>query len=329
MSADTTGQPVGVGVVGAGQAGAQHLRALADCRDAVAVAVCDTDKSRLEDIDAGFEKRPGPALGTSTSLAEMFEDPRVELVALATPPATHLDLALRVLTAGRGVLIEKPPLLTSDALSSVLAEAAGRGLTAGVMLQHRFRLPAAVHGSPWSPQSVAVAEVVRYRPPSHYARDAWRTDPTASGGALIAHLGVHFLDLACQLLGTPREIAGFADPIPGTGLDQRVACTVEFGQGARLSFIGTTAVDQRSERLAVYDTGRALTVAGTTTSYEAAGTSECFTASTGGLRTKVYSDVAQAVRAHGQPKVAGLGAAAGVVRLLEMIGRLPGQESAA
>jgi predicted dehydrogenase len=329
VSGGTRGQPVGVGIVGAGQAGSQHLAALADCRDAVAVAVCDTDKIRLDDLIAGRNERNEPPLRASTSLGELLEDPRVELVALATPPVTHLELAMRVLAAGRGLLLEKPPLLTTEDLAAVLSEAAGRGLAAGVMLQHRFRLPASVNASPWSPATVAAAEVVRYRPASHYARDAWRTDPAASGGALIAHLGVHFLDIACQLLGMPREVTGFVDPIPGTSLDQRVAFTAEFGQGARLSFIGTTGVDQRAERLAVYDAGRSLTVQGPATTYEATGAAEHFTVGTAELRVKVYSDMAQAVRGRGQPRVADLRSAAGVVRLLEMIGRLPGREAQA
>jgi predicted dehydrogenase len=259
----------------------------------------------------------------------LLADSRVELVALATPPDTHFALAMQVLAGGRGLLLEKPPLLASADLSAVLAEADQRALTVGVMLQHRFRLPASATDRPWSPAAVAAAEVVRYRPAAHYARDAWRTDPKASGGALTAHLGVHFLDLACQLLGMPCAVTGSVDMIPGTVLDQRVAFTAEFGQGSRLSFIGTTGVDQRAERLAVYDAGRSLTVRGTSTVYQAGDASEEFTAGTAELRGKVYSDVASAMRRQGQPRVAGLHASVGIVRLLEMIAQLPspgGQE---
>ncbi len=321
--------PVGVGVIGAGQAGGQHLDALAGCPDAAAVAVCDSDPARLARVVRERAGRDRTPLAASESLMSLLADPRVELVALATPPDTHFALAMQVLTAGRGLLLEKPPLLASADLSAVLAEADQRGLTVGVMLQHRFRLPASVTTRPWSFAAVAAAEVVRYRPAAHYARDAWRANPKASGGALIAHLGVHFLDLACQLLGTPSGVTGLIDTIPGTVLDQRVAFTAEFDQGSRLSFIGTTAIDQRAERFAVYDAGRSLTVQGTRTRYQARDTSEEFTAGTAELRGRVYSDVAQAMRKHGQPRVAGLHASAGIVRLLEMIGQLPtrgGQE---
>jgi predicted dehydrogenase len=315
--------------VGAGQAGGQHLDALASCPDATAVAVCDSDPARLERVMRDRAGRDRTPLAASDSLMSLLADPRVELVALATPPDTHFPLAMQVLAAGRGLLLEKPPLLASADLSAVLAEADQRGLTAGVMLQHRFRLPASATTRPWSPATVAAAEVVRYRPAAHYARDAWRTDPKASGGALIAHLGIHFLDLACQLLGMPSGVTGSIDTIPGTVLDQRVAFTAEFGQGSRLSFIGTTAVDQRAERLAVYDAERSLTVQGTSVSYRAGDVSEEFTAGTAELRGRVYSDVALAVRKRGQPRVAGLHASAGTVRLLELIAQLPvrgGQE---
>ena len=313
--------PVGVGIVGAGQAGGQHLDALAGCQEATAVAVCDTDKQRLSELAA----RHGPGLAAVSSLDDLLADDRVRLVALATPPGTHATLALQVLRAGRSLLLEKPPVLTSGDLALVVAEAEARGLVAGVMLQHRFRLPAMTGSPPWSASTVAAVEVVRYRPASHYDRDPWRTDPAASGGALIAHLGVHYLDLACQLLGIPAGLTGQVDPRPGTALDQRVSFTAEFGQGARLSFIGTTAVDQRAERLAAYDTGRSLTVQGNSTTYQAGEAREQITARTPELRTRVYSDVAMAIRENRPPRVAGLRSAAGVVRLMELIGELPGR----
>jgi predicted dehydrogenase len=314
---------VGVGIVGAGQAGVQHLDALSCCPEAAAVTLWDSDAARLSRAIAARRDGPCPAPEPASSLRGLLSDDRVRIVALATPPGTHAELAMTALTAGRAVLLEKPPLLTSADLELVCAEAERRGLAAGVMLQHRFRLPAAAR-APWSPDAIAAVEVVRYRPPAHYGRDPWRTNPAASGGGLIAHLGIHYLDLACHLLGSPADITGTADLLPGTGLDQRVMFTARFGQGARLAFAGTTAVDAHAERIAVYDADRVLTVEGNATSYTAGETRERLTASTAELRARVYSDMAAAVRDGRPPDVAGLRSAVGVVRLLELIGGLPG-----
>ena len=43
---------------------------------------------------------------------EMLADDSLEAVIVATPVATHAELAKRALEAGKHVLVEKPPALT-------------------------------------------------------------------------------------------------------------------------------------------------------------------------------------------------------------------------
>ncbi|HST80758.1 MAG TPA: Gfo/Idh/MocA family oxidoreductase [Kineosporiaceae bacterium] len=312
-------RPVHVGVVGAGAAGRQHLAALRGCHDVVVAGVCDPDPSRLS---AALAEPTGPGSAPPrgySGLAEMLADERIELIAIATPPGSHAELATEVLAAQRSVLLEKPPLLSVDDLERVVADADARGLVAGVMLQHRFRLPRPAVTATWSAAAVGILEVIRYRPVEHYQRDGWRSDATNSGGGLIAHLGVHYLDLACQVLGTPAEIVGTMDGVPGMDLDQRVAFCARFPAGQVLTFIGTTAVDRRSERLAIYDTGRELVVDEQVTR-DSDSPGELFAAApTSALRTQVYLDLAHALRSGRRPEVADLQASIGVVRMMELV----------
>lgn len=312
-------RPVHVGVVGAGAAGRQHLAALRGCHDVVVAAVLDPDASRLS---AALAEPAGPGLDPPrgySSFEQMLDDERIELIAIATPPGTHAELATRALAAQRSVLLEKPPLLSVAELDLVVADADERGLVAGVMLQHRFRLPRPAVTAVWSRASVATLEVVRHRPVEHYHRDAWRSEAASSGGGLIAHLGVHYLDLACQVLGTPAELVGTVDGVPGMDLDQRVAFCARFPAGPLLTFIGTTAVDRRSERLAIYDTGRELVVDEQVTRDGGSGGELLAAPPTSALRTQVYLDLAHALRAGVRPEVADLRDAVGVVRLMELV----------
>jgi predicted dehydrogenase len=309
--------PVGLGIVGAGSAGRQHLAAVTGCADVAPVAVCDPDPSALADLAA---RAPGDVrLRTVPALDELLDDSRIELVAVATPPGNHAALALQVLASGRAVLLEKPPTLTVDELDAVVADADRRGLAAGVMLQHRFRIPPPALARSFGADAVGNVEVVRYRPYQHYARAAWRTDVAASGGGLIAHLGVHYLDLACQVLGMPTGMTGTVDAVPDTAIDQRVAFTTQFASGARLSFIGTTAVDRRSERLAVYGDRRALVVSEECTTYTVDTRTTHPAPPTHALRTAAFADMAHAVRERRRPGTVDLRSARGVVRLLELV----------
>jgi predicted dehydrogenase len=72
----------------------------------------------------------------SGSLDEVLADPAVQAVAIATPAATHVDIALAALAAGKHVLVEKPLAATwADGVKVVqAAEEAGRCL----MLDHTY-----------------------------------------------------------------------------------------------------------------------------------------------------------------------------------------------
>jgi predicted dehydrogenase len=115
-----TGAPVGVAVVGAGYWGPNLMRNFANSPSTELVHVCDLDPDRAKRV-----------LGTrshvrvSADLESVLDNPEVEAVAVATPPASHLPIALSCLDAGRHVLMEKP-LATSVADGITLVEAAER-----------------------------------------------------------------------------------------------------------------------------------------------------------------------------------------------------------
>src|SRR4051812_32680959 len=109
---------VGVGVIGTGVMGSEHARLISrEIPNAYLAGVFDVDAVRAQAAAAG---------------AIIFPDPRslitsdcVGAVLVATPDATHGELALACLEAGKPVLCEKP-LATSaaDALRVVQAEVA-------------------------------------------------------------------------------------------------------------------------------------------------------------------------------------------------------------
>ena len=95
--------PVGVAVLGAGYWGPNIVR------NALALAatdvkwVCDRDVSRARSV-VGAQS----SVRVAADLDEVLADDTVEAVAIATPPATHAELALQCIEAGRHVLVEKP-----------------------------------------------------------------------------------------------------------------------------------------------------------------------------------------------------------------------------
>ena len=117
-----------VAVVGCGQWGLNHLRTFAAQLGAEAVTAVDTDPERLARATGMFA-----GLRAQPDLKAVLDDRSVDAVVIATPTATHLDLARRALLAGKHVLCETPLCETGDGAHELvaLAAAAGRVLMVG------------------------------------------------------------------------------------------------------------------------------------------------------------------------------------------------------
>jgi predicted dehydrogenase len=124
-----------VAVIGCGYWGSKHARVLHALDDVDEVVHVDGRDDRLQALSRSY-----PGTRTCTRLQAAL--PLVDAVVIATPPTTHVPLALGALAAGKHVLIEKP-LATNGADARRLiaaAEEAGRVLMVG----HTFEYNAAV-----------------------------------------------------------------------------------------------------------------------------------------------------------------------------------------
>jgi len=110
--------PVGIAIVGAGYWGPNLVRNTLQSPATRLVAVCDSDVVRatsLTEVLSGVE--------ATDDVRHLLEDPKVEAIVVATPPATHLDVAMAAIEAGKHVLVEKP-LASSYAEGRALVDAA-------------------------------------------------------------------------------------------------------------------------------------------------------------------------------------------------------------
>ena len=124
-------QPVGLAVVGYGYWGPNIARNLVERPELRLLGLCELDAERV----AAFSDRH-PGIPTHSDLDTVLLDPRVEAVAIATPPRTHHALVRRALEAGKHVLVEKPLATTSDDAEDLIALAAEQDLV--LMPGHTF-----------------------------------------------------------------------------------------------------------------------------------------------------------------------------------------------
>jgi predicted dehydrogenase len=132
-----------VGVVGVGYWGSKHVRVLHGLERVSSVAVIDPRHERLHALTKTF-----PSVLAFTTLEAAL--PAVDAVVVATPPTTHVPIALAAIGAGKHVLVEKP-LATTGADAQRLIDAAeqqGVQLMVGHTFEHNsavWRLRELVH----------------------------------------------------------------------------------------------------------------------------------------------------------------------------------------
>jgi predicted dehydrogenase len=136
-SVNTTGTAVGIAVIGAGYWGPNLVRN-AQATPALRLRyLCDLDVEKARRVLGQYS-----TVRVTASLDEVLADPEVHAVAIATPAATHLPVALAALEAGKHVLVEKPLAANFEDGRKLVETAESRGLT--LMLDHTFVYTSAV-----------------------------------------------------------------------------------------------------------------------------------------------------------------------------------------
>ena len=137
----------------------------------------------------------------------------IDAVAITTPPAAHLEMALAAIEAGKHVLCEKPFALNATEAASMRDAAAAHGRTAMVAHEFRFAPQRAQikdlldEGTIGTPELVTV-ELLMGRPRGDTPPPmAWGAR-ASEGGGLLGALGSHFIDGLRHWFGDVEEVSG-------------------------------------------------------------------------------------------------------------------------
>ena len=146
----------------------------------------------------------------------LINDPEVDAVSIATPPGSHLELALKVCAAGKPAYIEKPMARTHLECCQINSAFEKVGVPLFVAF-YRRALPLFVKAKEIV-ESGRIGRVTgvsyQFASPSHLRTDPenlpWRFDAELAGGGLFMDLGCHTLDILDFILGPLQDVSGSA-----------------------------------------------------------------------------------------------------------------------
>jgi predicted dehydrogenase len=190
-----------VGIAGYGLAGAVFHAPLVEAVDGLELAAVMTrSPERAEQARAAH-----PGVRIVKSLDELVAD--VEVLVVATPNSSHVEVALAGVEHGLHVVVDKPMAVTA-ADARQLAEAGNGRVTV-------------FHNRRWDGDYLTVRRLVeegalgpvmrfesrfeRFRPA---IKSGWRESDVGLGGGVLLDLGPHLVDQALHLFGPPVSVYG-------------------------------------------------------------------------------------------------------------------------
>lgn len=203
----TVQSPIRVAIAGLGRAGTFHLERLSLREDFQVIAVCD-NAPMMPAYNATLVS------GGVTDWRSILCDPGVDVVLIATPPRTHVELALDALAAGKHVLVEQPiALKVADIDRLISASTQAQGSLKIVQTRQwdddfRTALEVARGGRLGSLKAVKLIVWDTGVPASASSETAthWSGDSRTGGGVLI-EFGTHYLPQLLQLVDeTPQSV---------------------------------------------------------------------------------------------------------------------------
>lgn len=204
----TPASPLRTAVLGFGTAGRVfHGPLLAALPDFEVTAIATSAPERAAMARAAH---PGAELfATPELLLDASERLALDVVVVATPPATHAPLALAAVERGLQVVLDKPMTVTSAEAASVIEAATRRGVLLSVFQNRRWdgdfltvveAIAAGTLGEVWQFDSA-----FEWWKPE--VGERWKDTTTpADGGGILLDLGTHLVDQAIRLFGSVSEV---------------------------------------------------------------------------------------------------------------------------
>ncbi len=240
------------GIVGAGMIGKIHAYAVRASGGHLAM-VADTfgDNAQAAAAQLGADR-------SSREPLELINDPGIDVVHICTPNATHAELTMAALDAGKAVICEKPLATTvADALA-LQRKADHLGAVTAVPFVYRFhanvrearaRIARGDAGRLWMLHGSYLQDWL-----SRASDTNWRVDPQVGGASrAFADIGVHWCDLmefvtGHRIVKLSAHMANAFQERQGT--EDGCVVLFETDQGATGSVVTSQVSPGRKNRLA-------------------------------------------------------------------------------
>ena len=264
-------EPVGIGLIGAGNISSQYLKAVA--------SFPILEIRGIADINMDAANARGAEFGVpAVTVDDLIADPSIAIVVNLTIPKAHVEVGLKAIAAGKHVHSEKPLGVTVAEAKTLIDAAKAKGVRIGCAPDtflggsHQTCRKLIDEGAIGQP----IAGMAFFGAAGH---ERWHPNPAfyyQPGGGPVLDMGPYYITDLVNLLGPVRRVAGItsalrperlitSEPLKGTKVPVEVAThasgTLEFVSGAVVTLVLSFDVARHSLRpIEIYGATGALGV---------------------------------------------------------------------
>ena len=228
-------------VIGAGNIGKFHVRAMQEIQQAHVTVVCNRHGTEGQDL---AEKANADWVSDYHDVV-LRDD--VDAVSICTPSGTHKEIAIAAAQAGKHVLVEKPIDITLPRIDAMLLAAYEANVKLSCIFQSRLRVGAqavkqALDEGRFGKLLFANAFVLWHRSAEYYENN-WRGTFELDGGGALMNQSIHSIDLLQWLAGPVKHLVAYsATQVHNIDAEDSASALLKFANGAQGIIQGATSL---------------------------------------------------------------------------------------
>ena len=156
---------------------------------------------------------------------------KINTVLIATPPESHLSLALKAIRAGKHVIVEKPPFFKSSDFDLIAEEQQKNNVQVMVAENYFYKPLLKKLKEILAADLVGEIKFMYFNATKKQVQDDWRNDQQMTGGGALFEGGIHWINFISNLGFNAKKITGFQPQKTDNQLERSMQVVVEYEEG--------------------------------------------------------------------------------------------------
>ncbi len=157
---------------------------------------------------------------------------KIDVILVATPPDTHLDLTIKAVKSGKHVIVEKPPFFKSTDFDQVKIEMEKTGVQV-MVAENYFYKPVLIRlRELLATDLIGDVKFMYFNSTKTQTQEDWRNESKVAGGGALFEGGIHWINFISNLGMPIKKITGFQPQKPDSQLERSMQVVAEYESGA-------------------------------------------------------------------------------------------------